>query len=67
MSDRKGYELIELIEDIGEEIHSCKPEVILLLVGQVGTIIKGFMCELVGDKKDKVKIVNIVYLKEYKL
>jgi hypothetical protein len=66
MSDRDGYEFIELTEDVGEETHSCKPEVIMQLAGKVGTIIKGFICELVGEKKDKVKIGNIVCLEEFK-
>ena len=66
MSNREGYEVVELTEDIGEEIHSCKPEIILQLAGKVGIGIKGFICELVGEKKDKVKIGNIIYLEESK-
>lgn len=62
MSDREGYELIELTEDMGEEIYTCSPEVILKLVGRVGSVIKRFRCEMVGEKGNKVKVAEIYFL-----
>jgi hypothetical protein len=62
MSRIVGYEVIELEEEMGEETHQCTPEVLLKLAGKVGSIIKEFKCGYVSEKKDKIKVIDVVFL-----
>lgn len=57
-----GYESVELGKEIGEEIHKCKPEVILEIAGRVGMIIKGFGVVMTGRKVKKIVVDKIFKL-----
>lgn len=59
---RIGYESVSLGKELGEEIHKCKPEIILELAGHVGIIIKGFEVSFVGKLKKKIIVNKIIKL-----
>lgn len=59
----ENKETIVLDQIIGEETHKCFPEVILVLGGRVGDIIKEFKLEKKG--KSEVKVSKILELSEF--
>lgn len=62
MSMNEGFEIVSLTDEIGEETHPCKPDVLMKLAGKVGIIVKEFKCELIGKRKDRIMVVDVVLL-----
>ncbi len=60
LSSEPGYEVVELAEEIGTEIHRITPELLADLIGNTGIIVKSLVVRTTGKRTKKVFVSKLI-------
>lgn len=55
-----GFEIVELGEEVGTEIHRVTPELLEELIGNTGMIVKTLVAKTMGKKVKKVFVSKVI-------
>ncbi len=57
---KPGFEIVELAEEVGTEIHKVTPELLEELVGNTGMIVKSLIVKTTGKRTKKVFVSKVI-------